>query len=377
MKPQLPLAAFALLLSTLNFQLSTCLAQGSLTPPGAPASTMKTLAQIEPRTPIATAPFTISQPGSYYLTTNLTVSSGDAITIAANNVTLDLNGFTIASTAASATGIAILLSGGRTNIAIYNGHISSGVTNNGSGTYGGSGFNTGIYFSTAIPCNVRVKDVSVTGVLNYGIYLALNSTVVAACTVNVAGSYGIVASSVADSTANDCGLIAINATTAQNCAGSSSSGTGLSAITALNCSGKSTSSYGLTANTAQNCYGNSSSGYGLLVTTAQNCSGFSSSSYGLAGTTGLHSYGSSSGSYGIYITAAEHCYGYSGSGPGLYAITAQNCYGRSDGNNSGISATYANSCYGQSNTGVGLSATYANFCFGSSVSVSAFKYNMP
>ena len=49
MKRLLKLAALALL-STLNSQLSTCLAQGSLTPPGAPAPTMKSLAQIEPRT---------------------------------------------------------------------------------------------------------------------------------------------------------------------------------------------------------------------------------------------------------------------------------------------------------------------------------------
>jgi hypothetical protein len=42
------------------------LAQGSLTPPpGAPAPTMKTLDQIEARTPISSAPFTISAPGSY------------------------------------------------------------------------------------------------------------------------------------------------------------------------------------------------------------------------------------------------------------------------------------------------------------------------
>jgi hypothetical protein len=69
-------AGLLLLLSTLSPPLSTVFAQGSLTSPGAPAPTMKTLAQIEPRTPISSAPFTISVPGSYYLTTNLTFSVG-------------------------------------------------------------------------------------------------------------------------------------------------------------------------------------------------------------------------------------------------------------------------------------------------------------
>src|SRR6185295_16428367 len=98
-RSRLSLPALTLLFSTLNPQLSTALAQGPLTPPGAPAPTMKTLDQVEARTLISSAPFTISQPGSYYLTANLTVSSGNAITIAASGVTLDLNGFTISSTA--------------------------------------------------------------------------------------------------------------------------------------------------------------------------------------------------------------------------------------------------------------------------------------
>src|SRR5437868_13887701 len=88
----------ALLLSTLNPQLSTTFAQGNLTPPGAPAPTMKTLDQVEARIPISSVPYTISASGSYYLTTNVTATVSNAITIAASGVTLDLNGFTISST---------------------------------------------------------------------------------------------------------------------------------------------------------------------------------------------------------------------------------------------------------------------------------------
>jgi hypothetical protein len=96
---KLHLAALALL-SSFILHPSSLPGQGSLTPPGAPAPTMKSLAQIEPRFAITnTGAVTITSAGSYYLTTNITVSTGDAITINPNGVTLDLNGWTISSTA--------------------------------------------------------------------------------------------------------------------------------------------------------------------------------------------------------------------------------------------------------------------------------------
>jgi hypothetical protein len=127
MKTKLLITGLALLaLSTLNPQLSTAFAQGSLTPPGAPAPTMKSADQIysklDPRTPISTAPYTITNSGSYYLTTNLTVSSlGDGIDINANNVTLDLNGFAIQGMPGSGSGIDF---DNPTNITVRNGSIS-------------------------------------------------------------------------------------------------------------------------------------------------------------------------------------------------------------------------------------------------------------
>lgn len=69
-------------------------AQGPLAPPGAPALTMKTLRQLEPRTPISSAPYTITESGSYYLTTNL-VSTGHGIVVRADHVSVDLMGFTV------------------------------------------------------------------------------------------------------------------------------------------------------------------------------------------------------------------------------------------------------------------------------------------
>ena len=68
--------------------------QGSLTPPGAPGETMKTLAQVEPRTPISSLPYTINESGSYYVTGNLS-STGSGIIIESSGVTVDLMGFSL------------------------------------------------------------------------------------------------------------------------------------------------------------------------------------------------------------------------------------------------------------------------------------------
>ncbi|MFG0275442.1 MAG: right-handed parallel beta-helix repeat-containing protein [Phycisphaerales bacterium] len=103
---------------------------GDLTPPGAPTPTMKTLDEVEPRTPLTqeTAPgdadsvFRITQPGSYYLTENLFAPSGSqGVEIAIGNVTLDLSGFTIAGDVGSLAGISG--PGGVDNIVIRNGFV--------------------------------------------------------------------------------------------------------------------------------------------------------------------------------------------------------------------------------------------------------------
>ncbi len=66
---------------------------GPLDPPGSPASTAGVR---QPGTPITALPFDIQQPGSYYLTGNLTMAApGTGITIDSGNVTLDFGGFTI------------------------------------------------------------------------------------------------------------------------------------------------------------------------------------------------------------------------------------------------------------------------------------------
>jgi parallel beta-helix repeat protein len=67
---------------------------------------MKTLDQIEPRTPISALPFLIRAPGAYYVTTNLTGTAGaHGIVIEVSHVSLDLNGFVLTGLTNSLNGV--------------------------------------------------------------------------------------------------------------------------------------------------------------------------------------------------------------------------------------------------------------------------------
>lgn len=172
-------------------------AQGPLTPPGAPAPTMKTLAQIEPRIDVLTLgtepPYTINQPGSYYLSANMiTASGGNAISIQAENVTLDLNGFTISSPPG---GSPVNCISSFFPAVIKNGFIKgSGVATEGNYTQGG--FSFGIYMQIT---GGTVTDLVVQG-CSEGIYT--NGTV-SRCQVSGARA-GITANTVTQSTVKNC-----------------------------------------------------------------------------------------------------------------------------------------------------------------------------
>jgi hypothetical protein len=258
-----------------------------------------------------------------------------------------------------------LLNSGLKNITIANGFVQGGVTNNG-GTYSGSGFGYGIFYSGTAPANVLVSHVSVSGCLNHGIFLgAGDSTVVESCTVRTVGSVGIFAATVKQLSAMDCGSTAIFgvqvsdcrgqtignsagifATTAQNCYGSSSSGgIGVLAVTALNCYGVSNTNHGISADNAQNCRGESGSGNGVFVNyTAQNCYGQSLAS-----------------GFGVTAGNVQNCYGFSSSGIGVSAPrTAQSCFGISS-TGTGLSASIAIGC-SASGSPAFSPATHQYFC---------------
>jgi len=119
----LPLVG-ALIFLGVNSRISIALSQGSLTPPGAPAPTMKTLSQVEPRTLISSLPIVISTPGSYYVTTNLTgVAGTNGVTILADGVSLDLCGFVLTGVTGSSNGIWAASSA--RNVAVRNGILNN------------------------------------------------------------------------------------------------------------------------------------------------------------------------------------------------------------------------------------------------------------
>jgi hypothetical protein len=116
-------------------------AAASLTPPQPPALTMKPLDQVEPRIPITSLPMTIDEPGSYYLTGNLS-SPSNGISIEADDVTIDLMGFTMTGSG-GASGIQMADTvDPRNNVVVRNGSIRS--------------FNAGVYMVYAEDC--RFED---------------------------------------------------------------------------------------------------------------------------------------------------------------------------------------------------------------------------
>jgi len=291
------------------------LGQGSLTPPGAPASTMKSLDQVEartvidPRQPGFSLPYTINTKGSYYLAANITASGSTiGIVVNASNVTLDLNGFAlIGGGSGSVTGILVPGSGAcirngtitgwtRGAISVIGAYASlqnlivtanSGVSSDaavavsrGSRVQGCVVNNNSTVNGITTGGGCTVTDCAVFQNGGVGISITQGCSM-ANCTAQLNGGDGVLISgglasvtncSVSQNTLNGIEVQGLGACSLSHCTASNNSGTGIIGGTACvitGCTASGNGSMGISADTGgsvDHCVAKSNSGNGIAIT---------------------------------------------------------------------------------------------------------------
>lgn len=143
---------------------------GSLTPPDPPSPTMKTLSEVEPAIAVqslpgsVTAVHTITQPGSYYLTGNVTgVAGKHGIEVTTDSVMIDMRGYSLLGVPTSQTGISAETP---SNIVVHDGMVSD---------WGADGINLG--------SQCQVRNIIATRNQSWGIVCG-RSSLVESCTAS-------------------------------------------------------------------------------------------------------------------------------------------------------------------------------------------------
>jgi len=273
--------------AALTLTAAGLLLAGPLTPPAGPVtSTYKTLTEVEPRIAInltntpgdANSLFKITQPGSYYLTGNITgVAGRHGVEIAASGVTLDLMGFDLsgipgmgAFDGVSATANSLI------NITVRNGSVRA---------WGDDGVDLGSNFVE----NSAVIDVRASGNAGSGITTDDGCTISGCSAFQNSGS-GISASTgctISNCTAydnTDNGISAGDGCTITGCTANSNTGNGISSgggSTITGCSASFNTGSGISASfgsTISNCTVRANALDGIVVTSqclvlANTCSG--------------------------------------------------------------------------------------------------------
>ena len=329
---------FAVLLTVLPAH--PAFSQGPLTPPGAPAPTMKSLdqleAKLEKRIPIdavntpgaGTDQHVISQPGSYYLTGNLAVTLTDGIQVSAPDVTVDLNGFQVRRTEGSG-GVGINISSDSLRVVVRNGSVAGS-------------FDVGVRGVPGL-VGARFQHLAVT---NCGVgFIASDNAQIENCTAhdNVgtgirAGNGSVVTKCVADNNGG-IGIQVVDSSTVTNCTATrnrgeagikTGSGGNISNCTARLNVGSDATSGGIVAgghSTITNCTSSlnasgfatptSSSGTGISIgsgSTVINCTAVSNKGNGIAVPGG-----------GCFITGNTASFnGLNGNAAGIYVTSLEN-----------------------------------------------------
>jgi hypothetical protein len=257
---------------------------GPLDPPaGAPTSTFKTLGEVEPRRPIQSLPgntiaqYVITEPGSYYLTGNITgVVGKSGILISASNVTIDLAGFTMTGVDNTTTS-GIRAPEAQRSIRVMNGTVENWPI-----------FGVGLSeVANAEVSNVVVRNCS------GGVWVGTDSRI-HACRVTGSSQIGISGKAgavITDCTARSCGSTGIHtfATgTISNCT-ATQCGTGFNTqgtATLQGCVAENSTGHGFhlwISNTVRDCTAIGSGGNGFYFgdyTTAENCTARNSTGMG-------------------------------------------------------------------------------------------------
>ena len=212
---------------------------------------------------------------------NIAITLGNAIEIDADNVTLDLNGFTISKSGGA--GGAAVYSADSDNIHVTNGFVVSAYTYT-PPTVTGTGFdyavntgwgslNTAISYLNVVGCNDRITGY-------YG------AEIVESC-IGQYNKYGFSGNRVSNTYAEFIEEFAINGTTIINCVGKSNSGRGIQGTTVSDSYGRTTAQsateHGISAVTVTNSRGSASDGHGIFVSngTVTNSMGDSNAGNGI------------------------------------------------------------------------------------------------
>lgn len=306
---------------------------GPLTPPvGAVGSTMKTLAEVEPRIAInltntpgdSNSLFRITQPGSYYLTGNVNGVAGKAgIEIAASHVTVDLNGFALTGVAGSFAGV--VDSHSVTGIVVSNGLVRG---------WGASG----VLFNSPESLDITIRDVRSSANSSCG-FLITNGARVENCSAssNAFAGFTLGHESVAigcDARGNSTAGFEIgNGSVMENCRSSRSGTVGIQTGVGV---------------TVANCAAIDNTGVGIAVGTAsvaRNCTATYNNSVGITGATGSRiesCVARSNDLDGIRVSSQSSVMGNTSSGNGVTVTTGAGI--RATGGDNRIES---NNCTGQ------------------------------